>query len=71
MEDLTIPNWIALARRLGKSKKMWKRFLGFMYMGLDVEDDSNLVDDFGVQVEEIGVVDGRRPQLVFDGQGAF
>jgi endopolyphosphatase len=39
LDDLTIPSWIQLARRLGKSKKMWKKFLGFMYMGQDVDDD--------------------------------
>lgn len=38
LEDLTIPNWIALARELGKSKKMWKKFIGFMYMGQEMDD---------------------------------
>ncbi|CAG8676594.1 686_t:CDS:1 [Acaulospora colombiana] len=39
MDDLTIPSWIELATRLGKSKKMWQKFLGFMYMGENVEGD--------------------------------
>jgi len=38
MEDLTIPSWIGFARKLGKSKRLWKQFIGFMYMGEDVED---------------------------------
>jgi endopolyphosphatase len=38
MEDLTIPSWIEFARNLGKSKQLWKQFIGFMYMGEEMED---------------------------------
>jgi endopolyphosphatase len=39
MDDLTIPSWLKLARKLaetkenGKPKKKWKLFKKFMYMG--------------------------------------
>jgi endopolyphosphatase len=35
MEDLTIPSWVGLARRLGDPtrKKLRKRFKQYMYMG--------------------------------------
>jgi len=46
LEDLTIPKWIHLARSLGKSKKMWKRFLGYMYMGQDPEDTFDGADEW-------------------------
>ncbi|KIM25254.1 hypothetical protein M408DRAFT_331351 [Serendipita vermifera MAFF 305830] len=38
LDDLTIPSWIVFARKLGKSKKLWKQFIGFMYMGEDLEE---------------------------------
>ncbi|KAK7695800.1 hypothetical protein QCA50_000438 [Cerrena zonata] len=39
MQDLTIPSWLKLARRLGKAKhqKLRTRFRRYMYMGLDEE----------------------------------
>ena len=39
MEDLTIPSWLRLARRLGRTKnaKLRKRFRRYMYMGADEE----------------------------------
>jgi endopolyphosphatase len=35
MDDLTIPSWVGLARRLGdsSSKKLRRRFKQYMYMG--------------------------------------
>jgi endopolyphosphatase len=35
LEDLTIPSWIALARKLGKgeNRKLRKKFKGYMFMG--------------------------------------
>jgi len=44
MDDLTIPNWIDLARELGKSKQLWKQFIGFMYMGEEIEDGFDETD---------------------------
>ena len=37
MEDLTIPSWVRLARRLGdrSRKKLRRRFKRYMYMGED------------------------------------
>ena len=37
MEDLTIPSWVGLARRLGdpSRKKLRRRFKRYMYMGED------------------------------------
>ena len=40
MEDLTIPSWASLARRLakaGKSSKLRRRFREYMYMGANHE----------------------------------
>lgn len=33
MEDLTIGSWVNLGRKLGKKKKLWKRFEEYMYLG--------------------------------------
>jgi endopolyphosphatase len=33
MKDLTIRSWVKLARKLGKKKKLWKRFKEYMYLG--------------------------------------
>lgn len=33
MNDLTIPSWLCLARKLAKSKKLRKRFKEYMFMG--------------------------------------
>jgi len=33
MKDLTIPQWIKLARRLARKKHLWKRFKLLMYLG--------------------------------------
>jgi endopolyphosphatase len=45
LEDLTIPKWIELARKLGDSKRMWKKFLGYMYMGQDPEGKFDRADE--------------------------
>ena len=39
MQDLTIPSWLKLARRLGQTKhqKLRARFRRYMYMGADEE----------------------------------
>lgn len=39
MEDLTIPSWLRLVRRLGRAKhaKLRKRFRRYMYMGANEE----------------------------------
>ncbi|KAG8819890.1 Endopolyphosphatase [Serendipita sp. 399] len=58
MDDLTIPNWIGFARRLGKSNKMWKRFLRFMYMGLEVDDGDSFDDP---EEEQHRIQDVQRP----------
>ncbi|KAG8966443.1 Endopolyphosphatase [Tulasnella sp. 419] len=33
MNDLTIPSWIKLARKMGQKKKLFGKFKSFMYMG--------------------------------------
>ncbi|KAG8970624.1 Endopolyphosphatase [Tulasnella sp. 425] len=33
LKDLTISSWIKLARRLGRKKKLFRRFVSFMYLG--------------------------------------
>lgn len=40
MEDLTIPSWIGLAKRMAnpKHQKLRARFRKYMYVGLDEED---------------------------------
>jgi endopolyphosphatase len=61
MDDLTIPSWIEFARELGGSRRLWKQFIGFMYMGEEVEDGFDEVDP------EDGVMMGGR-QMVLPAQ---
>jgi len=37
MNDLTIPSWIKLARKLAGKKKLWNKFKTFMYLGGEEE----------------------------------
>jgi endopolyphosphatase len=65
MNDLTIPSWIEFARELGGSKRLWKQFIGFMYMGEEVEDGFDEVDpeDDGVDDVLMGGRGGRQMVL--------
>lgn len=64
MQDLTIPRWITLARKLAKREKLWNKFVRYMYMGeedeetrrvgYDDDDDDNDVDvDVEGDVEDL------------------
>ena len=65
LEDLTIPSWITFARKLGKSKKLWKQFIGFMYMGEDLEEQELPEDPQGSLPEDESRLD--EPRLVRGG----
>lgn len=66
LDDLTIPNWIGLARKLGKSDKKWKQFYGYMYMGQEIEESAG-VDPLAAasdgETENEKVFQGPRPGM--------
>ncbi|KAG8680873.1 hypothetical protein FRC09_017905 [Ceratobasidium sp. 395] len=41
LDDLTIPSWIKFARRMGRKKKLWRRFEEAMFLETRMDTDSD------------------------------